>query len=100
MDSFRRTVRRLRRKALVVVVVADEDEVGAVLVQGLPERTDELEIGFSGVGPRREERMVPVRERALGLARRELRAEPLLLLGTRSTGDHLAVAVQDKDLPA
>src|SRR5688572_21923149 len=61
-DGIDRTVRGLGREALVVVVVANEDDVGAVLVQGTPEGTDELEIGFSGVRPRREERMVPVRE--------------------------------------
>ena len=54
-------VRRLRREALVVVVVPDEDEVGVRVVERLPERRVRR---VAAVRARREARVVPVRERA------------------------------------
>jgi hypothetical protein len=70
----------LGREALVVVVVADEDQLGAVLVERLPERTDEEQVGLAGVIARREQRVVPVRQRAGRFAPGELGAQPPLLV--------------------
>jgi hypothetical protein len=81
------------------VIVADQDDLGAVFVQRVPEGANERQVRIAGVVARGEERMVPVCERAGGLARLEVGAQPLLLLRTQRTRNDRAVGVQDDDMP-
>ena len=89
--------RSLRREPLVVVVVAVEDEVGVVLVEGIPER-------------RRPTRRCRARHRTRsggGATSRRCRArcsprgraQPLLLRRAGGAGDDRAVRVQHDDVP-
>ena len=65
-----------RREALVVVVVAGEDDVGAPGGKRAPERCDRL-VGAVQTGA--EARVVPVRERAAAGMGGEVGGEPALL---------------------
>ena len=69
-------VRVLRREPLVVVVVAVQDEVGAGVVQDVPERRDRRVVAVLAAA---EPRLVPHRERAPGVAAAQVLAEPLEL---------------------
>src|SRR5262245_13500352 len=98
-DAVRIRVRRrvLRREALVVVVVAVDDDVGAGRNERLPERPGDR---VAAVKPRREARMVPDRECAAGVACREVRGEPAALLGIGTAAANLrAVGVEHDDVP-
>src|SRR5207302_4886901 len=91
----RGTVGRLRREALVVVLVPGEDDVGTVIVQRLPQRLRYGRAQMRGAGT--ESRDVPVGEGALRRVRREVGAEPLLL--GRACA-HVDLGVQRYDVPA
>ena len=70
-DEVGPAARSLRREALVVVVVSDEDELGVRVVQRLPEGRVRR---ITSVRARREPRVVPVGERAARRMRDEIRA--------------------------
>ena len=92
-------VGRLGREALVGVVVAAVDELGAVLVEQLPERGRLRERAVGGPGA--PARVVPVGAHAASGVGGEVLLEPLVLLGARAAAaDQLAVAVQHDEVPA
>src|SRR5215208_6236660 len=69
--------RVLRRKPLVVVLVAREHDIGVEVVQRLPDRPHRVGPAMAGSGA--EERVMPVGQRARGWLRRQVLAQPLLL---------------------
>jgi len=84
----------LGREALVAVVVPGDYDLGAGVVQCLPQR---LSAEIAAVGhSRAEQRLVPHRERALRRVRGEIGAEPLLL---GRPGGHRLVVVEHDDVP-
>src|SRR5581483_10235054 len=88
----------LRREALVDVLVAVEDEFGAVVVEGVPQRTD-LEV-VAVAGPGVEPGMVPDGHGAPGRAGSEIGPQPALLGAARlAATDRRAVAVEDDHVP-
>ena len=92
-------VGRLGREALVGVVVAAVDELGAVLVEQLPERGRLRERAVGGPGA--PARVVPVGAHAASGVGGEVLLEPLVLLGAgAAAADQLAVAVQHHEVPA
>src|SRR5713101_7857174 len=87
------TVRRLRGEALVIVLVAGDDELGVGIVKSLEEGLDGEVVAVSAAGT--EERLVPIGERTGGGMRSEISAEPLFLGRTGfAAADGLAFAVQ------
>ena len=92
------SVRILRREALVVVRMAVEDDIGTGGVEVLPERTGDVR----GAGCRREERVVPVGERAGRRVGGEIGLQPLLLQRAEAAGDDDAgvVGVESDEVPA
>ena len=77
------------RETLVVVGVARDDDVGAGLVERLPERLHGR-LGLDGA----EERVVEEREGAIGLCCCEVGAEPALLFRAGRAGDLAAARVR------
>jgi hypothetical protein len=67
----------LRCEALVIVVVAVEDDVGIGLVKCVEQRLYGEVVAMCAAGA--EERLVPVGKRASGRMRGEIRAKPLFL---------------------
>jgi hypothetical protein len=90
-------IRVLERETLIVVVVPDDDDIRADLVEQVPERTYSLRVAvLTGA----EERVVPVGDRAECVARRQVGREPLALrIGLVATADLIAQAVEDHDVP-
>ena len=89
--------RRLRREALVDVVVAIEDDVRVRGVQQVPEGMGVLVCASAGA----EERDVPVREQTLMGMRGQVGGKPVVLRAPRSTAAGLrAVRVQSDEMPA
>jgi hypothetical protein len=86
-----RAVRGLRREALVVVVVADDDEVGPVLLERLPQRRD---LRLVAVEAAAEQRMVPVGERTRLLVGGEVGAQPEILRQPTAMGRLLLSAIR------
>ena len=84
---------RLRREALVVVVMPIEDQLCSGLVQRLPQRPGR---SVDRDGARAEQGMVPVGEGALRRVGCEICAQPLLLGGPCDRG---GIAVQRNDVP-
>src|SRR5439155_10878739 len=79
-DTARRVrdaVRRHRREAFVGVLVAGDDDLGACLVEVLPERAPTVVVAVQNTGA--ERRLVPDRRGALLRAGGKIRLEPLLL---------------------
>src|SRR5205814_10434184 len=92
----RRAVWPLRREPLVEMVVAHEYDVGAGVVERIPERAH---VGERLV-TRAEQRVMPVGEGAIGRMRGEVGSEPLLLRGARvAAADRPAGAVEHDDVP-
>src|SRR5579884_858219 len=90
-------VRRLRREALIEMIVAVEDDLDAGVVEDAPEIAH---VGVEAVRARREQRMVPVRERALVAVRREVGLKPRPLRRVGADADALTViAVERDDVP-
>ncbi len=85
--------RALRREPFVHGVVRINHDVGAVGVQGVPQRLHGGEVVGAGGA---EARPMPVREGALLGVRGQLRAQPLLLRRTHGHGD---LVVQHHDVP-
>ena len=76
------TVRVLRRKALVLVVVPVENDFGSAVVQSRSS-TAAIAVVTAVHGARGEQRVVEVRERARSRARGQVGAQPLLLCRPR-----------------
>ncbi len=92
------TVRRLRSEALVVVIVAVDDDVGIRSVEGIPERFQGQIVAMRAA--RTEERFVPVGQCARHRMRGEIGAQPLFLRRTGFAAAHFfALAVQYDDVP-
>src|SRR5262245_9364066 len=91
------SARTLRCEALVVVVVPDEHDRRAGVVERRPEGRV---VVAATVLTRREVRVVPVGERAARRAGREVAAEPLLLRAPRfAAANLLAVRVERDQVP-
>src|SRR5438132_9928599 len=87
----------LRREALVVVLVGGDDDLGAGLVEVVPERCG---VAPTPLDPGREHRIVPVREHALRGIRGQLGTQPGLLGRARTTtADGRALGVERNDVP-
>src|SRR5215212_1369490 len=87
----------LRRPALVVVVMAGEDELRACRIQRLPQR---LHARVGAVVAEAEVGVVPVGQRAGGGMGGEIVLEPGLLRRAHTTATGLgAVGVEDHDVP-
>ena len=93
----RRAVGQLRGEPLVVVLVAGQDQLGAVVQERLPEGSG------AGVVPvvvaRGEQRVVPEPDRARAGRGGEVGPEPLLLGAPDVAPDPGAVGVEDDDVP-
>src|SRR5918996_2044079 len=88
----------LRSVALIVVVVPSEDNFGPVVVEQLPEG---LELIIVAVVPAREPRVVPVRQRALGVVCSKISHEPLVLGRARTAPtDRRTLRVKRDEVPA
>src|SRR6185503_4221340 len=87
----------LRRKPLVVVIVAVDHKLGVRRVQGVPERGNPRVVPvLAGAEPR----VMPDRERAVGRAGRQVVGEPFALRRRRSAAANLvAVRIEDDDVP-
>jgi hypothetical protein len=93
-----RTRRRLRSEPLVLVVVTVEDHVGTAVVGRVVVALDERLTPVHGA--RREERVVPVHERAGGRPGREVGSEPLFLGGLVAVWRPVeALRVHDRNVP-
>ena len=90
--------RGLGREPLVDVGMGRQHEVGAVLVQGVPEGSHLGAVAVGGVGD--EPGVVPVGERALVPVSGEVGPEPAFLLGPLGAAYLGAVGVEDGDVPA
>src|ERR1700704_783590 len=91
-------IRSLRREALVVVIVADEHDVGAGRVERAP---DAIGLQAIAMDAGAEARMVPVGERATTLVRSQIGAQPLVLRTAEAaaSGQLRAVRVHDDEVP-
>src|SRR5688572_5151924 len=91
-------VRRLGGEPLVDVDVTVEDHVGAVVVEGAPQRRHLHVVAMGAAGV--EARVVPQRHGAAGGAGRQVGPEPLFLGAPGpAAADRGAVAVEDHDVP-
>src|ERR1044071_5035213 len=90
--------RILRGEALIGVLVAAQDDIGARGLKRLPER---LDLGVVAVlGTRAESRGVPIRQRAGIRVSGEVGAQPGLLRGPRgATPNRRAVGVERDQVP-
>jgi len=89
---------RLGGEALVVVVVAANNDFSVGVVEGLPERLHRQIIAVRTAGT--EKRLVPVSESTGGGMRGKIGAQPFFLGGTGfAAADVLAFAIQDDDVP-
>ena len=98
VDGVGGAARGLEPEALVDVVVPVEDDVGAVVVERLPERP----VGGVGAvgGTRAVQGVVPHRHRAVGVGGGQDAPQPLLLRGTGpAPADVGAAGVEDDDVP-
>jgi hypothetical protein len=88
----------LRSEALVVVIVAGEDERGVRGVQIVPER---FRVGIPSIrAARAEERLVPVGQRASGGMRLQILLQPFFLWrADAAAAGGLALAVEHHDVP-
>ena len=93
VDIVEGSGRRLRSKALVIMVVTVHHHVGAVVVQRLPDR---LRRQGAAVPARAEPRVVPVGQRAGRRMRRQIGAQPALLRRARA---HVDVGIDHHDVP-
>ena len=85
-------------EALVVVVVADEQQLDAVVVEGLPERLERRD--SRSARTRAPARTVPHCHNVLRRAPGEIRPQPLLLRRCAAAGQiEVALAVEDDDMP-
>jgi len=88
----------LRSKALVVVIVTVENDVGMGRVETIPERLDFKIVAVRAAGT--EERLVPVGESAGGGMRGEIGTKPFFLRRTGAAAANVgAFTVEDDDVP-
>ena len=88
----------LPRECLEVVVVPVEHEVGAALLEDLPERARERIVAVLQAGA--VERLVPEGGRAAVAVLLQIGAQPLELRRVRAAVDDVAVRVERDDVPA